>query len=279
MLPSSNLISESILINAAIEYLRSVGNRSTAVKVIDRVMNISRPDHEIARRLAEDLAARDPRLRVTDDIVEYLPVNYDPLELHAATFVVLDLETTGAKAPPCRVTEIGAFKVSDGKVIDDFQTLVDPETPIPAFITGLTGISNEMVATAPKFREISGRLLEFIGDSVMVAHNAPFDMSFLNHEIGRVYEDYRLANPALCTVQLSRRLLPDIENHKLNTVARHYEIDLRNHHRAGDDAFATAHIFLNLLGSLGELGITDYGSARRLSLKKLRRAAATGKQI
>jgi DNA polymerase III epsilon subunit family exonuclease len=187
--------------------------------------------------------------------------------------VILDLETTGAKAPPCRITEIGAFEVVDGKITDKFHTLVDPGMPIPQFITSLTGITDEMVAGAPRFADISDRLLEFIGDAVIVAHNSRFDMGFLNYEIGRVFEDYRLGNPSLCTVQLSRRLVPEIENHKLNTVARHFEIDLLNHHRASDDALATANIFLNLLETLNEQGINDLGSARRYCMKRAKKAA------
>ncbi|HEV8592454.1 MAG TPA: exonuclease domain-containing protein, partial [Pyrinomonadaceae bacterium] len=127
---------------------------------------------------------------------------------------------------------------------------------------------DEMVRGAPKFREIADDLLDFIGDSVLVAHNARFDMGFLNHEIGMIYEDYKIANPSLCTVQLSRRLLPDIENHKLKTVANHYAVELINHHRASDDAHATAWIFVNLLSLLKLHGVQNIGAARRFSLKK-----------
>ena len=111
-------------------------------------------------------------------------------------------------------------------------------------------------------------LLAFLGDSVLVAHNAQFDMRFINHEISRVYGEYRLANPCLCTVQLSRKLLPDIENHKLKTVAEHYSISLVNHHRASDDAKATAEIFVNLLDMLHLAGVHDIGSIKRLGLRR-----------
>ena len=178
-------------------------------------------------------------------------------------FVVFDLETTGAKAPPCRITEIGAYRVRNGEVTEEFQTLVNPEMPIPAFITQLTGITDEMVADAPMFADIAHDCLSFIGDSILVAHNSGFDMRFLESEIGRVFPDYRVANPCLCTVQLSRKLLPDIVNHKLKTVAEHYSIDLVNHHRAAADAYATAHIFVNLLTKLDDQGVTDLGRLRR----------------
>jgi DNA polymerase III epsilon subunit family exonuclease len=131
----------------------------------------------------------------------------------------------------------------------------------------LTGISDDMVKSAPKFKEVAASLLEFIGDSVLVAHNAGFDLRFLDYEVGRVYEDYRVGNPSLCTVQLSRRLLPDIDNHKLKTVAAHFNVELVNHHRANADALATAKVFINLLEHLKELDVRDLGSVHRFVKK------------
>lgn len=267
MLPSPNLISESLLINSTIDYLRSTGGRASVVRVVDRVMKIRSPDPRLARLLVADLAMRDSRLRLDADHVEFIDHDHDTRELAQTGFVVFDLETTGAKAPPCRITEIGAYRVVNGKVAEEFHTLVNPDAMIPPFISALTGISDEMVANAPRFAEVAAGFLDFIGDSVLVAHNPRFDMGFLNHEIGRVYEDYRVANPSLCTVQLSRRLLPHIDNHKLNTVANYYSIDLINHHRASEDALATAKIFCNLLEDLHTHGIKDLGSARRFGLK------------
>lgn len=268
MPPYPNLVSESLLINSTIDFLISIGGSASAVKVVDYVMKIRKPEPRLARLLVCDLIDRDPRLTMNDDLVELVEANHEKIDLGETGFVVFDLETTGAKAPPCRVTEIGAYRVRNGKVAEEFHTLINPESWIPPFITSLTGISDEMVRDAPVFRDIASQFLEFIGDSVLVAHNAHFDMSFLNHEIGRVYEDYRLWNPSLCTVQLSRKLLPNIENHKLNTVADYFSIELLNHHRASDDARATAHIFVNLLNDLRTRGINDLGSARRFSVRK-----------
>lgn len=268
MSPYSNLISESILINDTISLLRSFNGRASAASVVDFVMKIRRPDTEMARMLAAELIANDPRLMLDEDdvlLTEYLTAD---AELADVEFVVFDLETTGAKAPPCRITEIGAYRVRGGEVLDKFHTLVNPETPIPSFITGLTGINDEMVADAPLFGDIVHDLLEFIGNSVMVAHNSGFDMRFLNHEIGLVFPNHKLANPCLCTVQLSRRLLPDILNHKLKTVAAHYEIDLTNHHRAAADAFATAHIFVNLLSRARGEGVNDMNGLSKLQSRK-----------
>lgn len=268
MLPSRNLVSDSLLINETIAMLRMFGGRATACKIVDYVMNIRKPEPAIARLLVKDLCDRDPRLRLVEDTIELVQTAFEAQRLIETDFVVFDLETTGAKAPPCRVTEVGAFRVRSGEIVEEFHTLLNPEMPIPAFITSLTGIDDEMVKDAPFFADIADRLLDFLGDSVLVAHNAPFDMRFLNHEISLVYGEYRLANPCLCTVQLSRKLLPHIENHKLKTVAEHYSISLVNHHRASDDAKATAEIFVNLLEMLTTAGVHDIGSIKRLGLRR-----------
>ncbi len=268
MSPLPNLISESLLVKATIEFLKSTGGRATAVRIVDHVMKIKRAEPDLARLLVSDLVERDPRLRQHEDFVELTNQIHDAIDLANTSFVVFDLETTGAKAPPCRITEIGAFRVENGAVTAKFHTLLNPDSPIPPFISSLTGISEDMVKDAPRFRDIANEFLAFIGDSVLIAHNSLFDLAFLNHEIGRVYGDYRIGNPSLCTVQLSRRLLPDIENHKLNTVADFYSIDLINHHRASEDAHATAEIFINLLKDLETLGIRNFGAARKFSQRK-----------
>jgi DNA polymerase III epsilon subunit family exonuclease len=263
-----NLISESLLVSEAIDFLISVGGSASAVNVVDYTMNIRNASPAFARLLISDLVDRDSRLVLSGDNVELVETDFDALELADAGFVVFDLETTGAKTPPCRVTEIGAYRVVGGKIVDEFHSLVNPEVPIPFFITMLTGISDEMVKDAPKFRDVADDFLRFIGDSVLVAHNASFDMRFLNHEVGRLYEDYRLVNPSLCTVQLSRKLLPDVENHKLKTLAEYYSVALVNHHRANEDAYATAKIFINLLDELSIRGVRDIGSVHKFNLKR-----------
>lgn len=248
--------------------LRLFGGSASAVSVVDFVMKIRKPEPDLAKLLVSDLVGRDPRLHLNDETVELVGDGFEARVLAETEFVVFDLETTGTKAPPGRVTEIGAFRVRNGRLAEGFQTLLNPETPIPRFITGLTGISDEMVRGAPRFADIAADFLDFIGDSVLVAHNAPFDMRFLNHEIGMIFEDYRVANPCLCTVKLSRKLLPNIMNHKLKTVAEFYSIDLVNHHRASDDARATAQIFVNLLLRLDADGIRDLAAIKRLGSRK-----------
>jgi DNA polymerase III epsilon subunit family exonuclease len=268
MPPYPNLISDSLLISETIQLLELSGGRASAVDVVDYVMKIQNPAPLLAKLLVSDLVEIDSRLRLVEDTVELRTEDFDSRNLSETDFVVFDLETTGAKTPPCRITEIGAYRIKNGKIEEKFETLVNPETLIPPFIIQLTGISDKMVRNAPKFREIAADFLDFIGDSVLVAHNAPFDMRFLNHEVGKIYENYRVANPNLCTVQLSRKLLPDIENHRLHTVAGHYCIFIENRHRASDDALATAKIFVHFLDAFELLGISDLAAARRFGLKK-----------
>jgi DNA polymerase-3 subunit alpha (Gram-positive type) len=160
--------------------------------------------------------------------------------------------------------EIGAFRVRNNKIIEEFETLVNPNALIPANIIALTGITNEMVQNTPQFSEIINDLLEFIGDSVLIAHNAPFDMGFLNSEINRVYPERKLANTHFCTVRLSRKLLPDLQNHRLHTIAEHFSIPIYNRHRAGGDALATAKIFVRFLEQLHDKGVTDVAALKNL---------------
>jgi DNA polymerase-3 subunit alpha (Gram-positive type) len=261
-----NLISDSLLINETIQLLQSSGGRASAVKVVDYVMKIRKPEPDFAKTLVLDMVDTDPRLQLNDDTLELVPKKFANRKLDETDYVVFDFETTGAKTPPCRVTEVGAYRVSNGKIVDEFHTLVNPEAPIPFFITQLTGISDRMVRHEPKFRDIASDFLDFIGDSVLVAHNANFDMRFLNHEISLIHGDYRVANPHLCTVQLSRKLLPHIENHRLNTVANYFSVSLVNHHRAAEDAHATAHIFINLLEDLQSRGVRDLATAKKLKV-------------
>jgi len=264
----SNLISDSLLVNETVALLTMFGGSASAVKIVDYVMSIRNAEPAIARLLVKDLVDRDPRLRLVEDTIELVPADIEARRLLETDFVVFDLETTGAKPPPCRVIEIGAFRVRNGEFAGEFHTLVNPEMPVPYFVASLTGISDSMVREAPVFADIADGLLDFLGDSVLVAHNAPFDMAFLNHEISLVYGEYRMANPCLCTVQLSRKLLPEISNHKLKTLAEHYSVPLINHHRAGDDAKATAEIFVNLLSILCGSGYEDIGSIKRLGMRR-----------
>jgi DNA polymerase III epsilon subunit family exonuclease len=269
-----SLISDSLLVNETIQLLQSFGGSASVMEVCDTVFQIQSAGATLARNLVSDLIQADPRLILNDEMVEFVPLSHESRHLLETNYVVFDLETTGAKCPPCRITEIGAYRIERGQITDEFQTLVNPDCPIPPFIVSLTGITNSMVKHAPRFADVAVDFLDFIGDAVLVAHNAHFDMRFLNHEIGRLFSGYRVANPNLCTVQLSRRLLPHIENHKLHTVAEHFSINIENRHRAAGDAEATAKIFVHFLADLRARGVRDVAAAR--SFRVFERSAARG---
>src|SRR6185369_3619381 len=151
----SNLISDSLLVNETVALLRMFGGSASVVKIVDYVMSIRNAEPAIARLLVKDLVDRDPRLRLVDDTIELVPTGVEARRLLETDFVVFDLETTGAKAPPCRVIEIGAFRVSNGEFAGEFHTLVNPKMPIPYFVASLTGISDAMVRDAPLFADIA----------------------------------------------------------------------------------------------------------------------------
>ena len=258
MLPYPNLVSDSTLVQDTIDLLTGSGGRAAASEIADAVFKLSHVDDDLASLLVADLIRNDRRFKITNNTVELLEDDRHSRLLKDLDFVVVDVEATGAKTPPNRLIELGAYRIRGGRIVDKFLSLVNPEIPIPRFVASLTGISNEMVKNAPVFAELAPKWLDFVSDSVLVAHNAPFDTSFLNHEISRVYPGHRMVNPHLCTVRLSRRALPDLLNHRLDTIASHFSIPIISRHRAGSDALATAQIFLLLLTKLEKTyGVKD----------------------
>jgi len=270
MLPYPNLVSDSTLVQDTIDLLTGSGGRAAASEIVDAVFKMSPVDDELASLLVADLIRNDRRFKIINNTVELLEDDSHSRLLKDLDFVVVDVEATGAKTPPNRLIELGAYRIRDGRIVDKFLSLVNPEIPIPRFVMSLTGISNEMVKNAPVFAELAPKWLDFVSDSVLVAHNAPFDTSFLNHEISRVYPGHRMINPHLCTVRLSRRALPDIANHRLETIASHFAIPIISRHRAGSDALATAQIFLLLLTELETThGVKDLAAARKFQFPEL----------
>ena len=264
-----NLISESPVVADVVALLRARGGRLGASEVADFVLDSdSSLPPSLAATFLTELVDGDERFRFTPDHTVELACE-DPamLSLIESDFVVVDVETTGTRPPDCRVTEVGAYRVRDGQVVDEFTSLVNPGVPVPPFISSLTGITNEMVAGAPPFTRIADGWLRFAQNSVLVAHNASFDMRFLNSEIARLYPARRMANPHLCTVALSRRLLPDLASHRLDRLADHFGIPISARHRAHGDALATAHILVRLLDLLHTHGARTLGDAQNLKIK------------
>lgn len=184
------------------------------------------------------------------------------------TFIVFDIETTGLSFKHDMITEIGAVKVMNGEIIDSYSALVNPGRPIPAKIVELTGITDDMVVDKPKIAQILPEFLEFVGDSAVVAHNASFDVSFIKAQAEKI--DREFDPVVLDTLTLARLLLKDLKRHKLKQVAKYLKkIKLDNHHRAVDDAMATAKIFCRFISMLKDREITDMEGINELGIEEL----------
>ena len=184
----------------------------------------------------------------------------DP-DLADVAFVVVDLETTGARPGTSKITEIGAVRIEGLRQVGSFETLVNPQRPIPSKIIEITGITPRMVLGAPRIEQVMPHFLDFARDAVVVGHNVAFDLGFLNYELARL-KGTRLGDGAIDTVKLSRCMAPGLPNHRLATVAQALGSNVTVFHRALPDAQATADIFLVLVGRLQEMGMTRLYEAR-----------------
>lgn len=215
----------------------------------------------------------------------------------AKDFVVVDIETTGLSKDWHRITEIAAVHMrastqslqasqiasantagasnkgstpdAQPVILNQFQTLVNPECHIPSFITGLTGIDDEMVKDAPTVQEALPSFLEFLGPHVFVAHNATFDFNFISHNAAK-HHSLTLENDLLCTRRLASRLLPEGSSRRLGAVTAHFNITNAQAHRAMGDAMATAHVLNRFLQQLHQNGIKDLDEVLRFQLRSRR---------
>ncbi len=195
------------------------------------------------------------------------------LTLRSLSFAVVDVETTGSQAGrDDRITEIAIVPVVSGSVGEPWQTLVHPGRAIPPFISALTGITNEMVADAPRFHEIAEDVCARLGGHIFTAHNVSFDRRFVSSELARTCRT-NLEGTSLCTVRLSRRLLPMLSRRSLDFVCQHFGIRITDRHRAGGDALATAHVLVRLFDVAEESGVTTWPQLQRHLSGPTRRTA------
>lgn len=193
----------------------------------------------------------------------------DPAEeLDHLTFAVVDVETTGGSPDRGhRITEVAVVEMTGGVVTREFHTLVNPGRRVPTRISALTGITDAMVAGAPLFHEVAQELLHRLDGRVFVAHNAPFDWRFLSYQLGDalgcVPQETRL-----CTLQMARRLTPELARKNLDALASHFGVSIHSRHRAYGDALATARVFSRLLDEARSRGARDLTSLRRLLQRK-----------
>mgnify|MGYP002346884217 FL=1 len=172
-------------------------------------------------------------------------MSIDNLLLNKIPFVVLDVETTGLASKSNRIIEIGLVKVFNGEILETLKSFFNPDTQLPTAITKLTGITDEDLFAAPNFSSWISKINDFISDSVIVAHNSSFDLSFLKAEYERASEVFP-HNSVLCTLKISRKLFPFLQSKSLGDVAKHLKIRHKDLHRALSDATLTAKVLIKI---------------------------------
>ncbi len=200
---------------------------------------------------------------------EAVPARDGDPRLHMLPYVVVDCETTGGSpGRGHRVTEIAAIRVDRyGRIEDAMRTLVNPLRAIPRGITRLTGITDEMVAEAPIFLEVAPRLQQLFAGAVFVAHNAPFDLRFVEMEMRR--GDFGAPKGrVLCTVRLARKVLPQLRSRSLDALIHHFGLVCESRHRAYDDALATVDVLVRLLDSVQEQGVDTWAELDELITRR-----------
>lgn len=216
------------------------------------------------------LLGTDDRFAVDDhgfwSLVAEGPAPTDGLD--ALAYAVVDVETTGGSpSRGHRITEVAVVEITEGTITGDFSTLVNPGRRIPPRIAELTGITDEMVAGAPFFEDVAQDLLSHLGGRVFVAHNASFDWRFVSAQLADALGEVPQTRQ-LCTVQLARRLTPELRRRNLDSLAAHFGIPIHARHRARGDALATARVLLRLLDAARNRGITDFGALERLLARR-----------
>jgi DNA polymerase III epsilon subunit family exonuclease len=225
----------------------------------------------LARSLLEDVVEGDARLAWLGARVGLAVEPNGGMQIEDAELVVFDLETTGLSARTCRICEIGAVRVRELTIADTFETFVNPGVLMPSYVSALTGIRDEDLRRAPRAEVAVRRFLEFAGDAVLVAHNARFDVAFLERELERL-TGRRLASPVVDTVWLAKRLLHGrSERFSLRQLAHFFGAETSPCHRALPDALATAEILVSLLGLAQERGARTISEVVELAAPRARR--------
>ena len=259
--------------DAAIKQAAAWGHRAIAITDHGCVQSFTDALHTV------EAWGGGPKVAGTDEVIKilygcegyYINDLDDTLAVHGSQnmtfdeeYVAFDLETTGLYARRDKIIEIGAVRMRGGKEIDRFQTFVDPEMLLEKRTTELTGITDEMLKGAPKIEEALPAFLEFVGGSVLVAHNADFDTTFIRHACKAQNIKYELTS--VDTLTISQNLMPDLHRFSLDQVAKHFSLADFNHHRAGDDALTCGAIMGKLMEKLRELGIEDVQSINEAML-------------
>ncbi|HHY91284.1 MAG TPA: PHP domain-containing protein, partial [Clostridiales bacterium] len=230
-------------------------------------------DHGVVQAFPEAMeAGKKYGIKIIYGVEGYLVNDGQPIVMNGdegsldRSYVVFDIETTGLSSKKDKIIEIGAVKVQDNQIVDRFSALIDPLISIPSQIVQLTGITDELVRGRPSIAEVLPSFLEFVGTSPVVAHNAAFDTSFIKENCFQLGLPF--SNAIIDTLGLARVLMPNLKKHRLDVIAKALQIELEHHHRAVDDAEATAKIFMNFLDVLKKKGIQKLSEVNQLSLQR-----------
>ncbi len=242
--------------------LEQAGEALDYREVWPRLFPVANCPPELMRKLVADIVESDERFAWESDVhVALAAWRARRRDLADVAFTVVDLETTGATPGFSKITEIGAVRVEGGREVDSFSALVDPGIPIPPMITGITGIDDETVAGAPPIEVVLPRFVDFAAHSVLVAHNARFDLGFLDYELSR-QRGQTFPRPALDTLRLARKLCPQ-QRCSLSALAYRFDTRVKPVHRALHDAQATAELLLLFLSWLQEQGMNTLEEVAR----------------
>ena len=239
-----------------------------AKELIKRILNyehkaVAITDHSVVQAypdIMDAVSGKDIKaiygceIYMIEDTQEHIKINQ--IADFNDEYVIFDIETTGFSNKNDAITEIGAVKIKNCEIVDTFSQLINPQRPIPEKIQKLTGITDELVADKPVIEQVLPQFLEFCKNTVLVAHNSDFDTGFIREKSSQQNFEYNF--DAIDTLVLSRLIMTELKNHKLNTIAKELGVSLENHHRAVDDATATAHIFLKFIEKLKNMDIENF---------------------
>ncbi|MGD8866717.1 MAG: exonuclease domain-containing protein [Gemmatimonadales bacterium] len=248
-----------LLRERAVSFLTSGPAR--APLVAERIFGMRYGPTALATCLVREVLGGDPRFEVDRErwLLRDEAEGYGSYPLGELDFVVVDVEATGGSpARGDRLTEFAAVKVSGGKIVESFESLINPQRSIPPSVTRLTDITDAMVADAPTFGELADKVRMALEGAVFVAHNVAFDWRLLQAEFQRC-RGGRLGGERLCTLRMARRLHPELPRRNLHALADYYAITSDRWHRAGSDARATAEIFVRFLARLSDEGVANWG--------------------
>jgi DNA polymerase-3 subunit epsilon len=270
---------DTLLTSRALEYLRP--GPADVVELIGHICNLPGAPRIVAEHMAHAMFAGRPQfVRNGDGRWMLADVTTKPYAvvrgrsrshhhsvdepLRGLSYVVVDTETTGGRSWLAdRITEIAAVVVRDGKIVELYETLVNPQRSIPPFVTRLTNITWDMVKDAPTFDRIAPDVLRVLEGNVFVAHNMTFDWRFVTAELSRS-TGRQLQGRRLCTVKMARKVLPQLSRRSLDYIARYYGVEIRNRHRAAGDALATAKCLMRMMSDLADRGCGTWGELQML---------------